>query len=126
MQMQLFALDKGTLLWPHCATQEQTPRPEPGIVWKAREEQVSVPRRSPDTRVVEHPGSCAMTCFTAFPRWQTALHPRDELWVTMADQEFLRLVFARSLQVRDAAQGSLCCWSSFEESGNLGLLASDS
>ncbi|KAM9443849.1 transcription factor SOX-13 isoform 1-T1 [Clarias gariepinus] len=32
-----------------------------------------------------------MTCFTAFPRWQTAPYQRDKLRLTRADQEFLRM-----------------------------------
>lgn len=68
---------------------------------------VSIPRRSLATWVAEKFSSCAMTCFTAFPRWQTTLHPRDEPWVMRADQEFLRSVHACSSQVRDASQGSL-------------------
>ncbi|KAG7318862.1 hypothetical protein KOW79_017336 [Hemibagrus wyckioides] len=56
-----------------------------------------------------------MTCFTAFPRWQTTLHPRDEPWLMRADQEFLRSVHARSSQVRDASRGSPECMCEREE-----------
>lgn len=117
MQMPLFALDKGTLLWPRCVTQRAWDSPE-------SKNSSSIPRRSRDIRVTENLGSWAMTCFTTFPRWQAALHPRDELWVTRADGEFLRLVLVRSLQVRDAAQGSLCSWNAFVHRRSLGTSGS--
>ncbi|XP_027010646.1 transcription factor SOX-13 isoform X2 [Tachysurus fulvidraco] len=47
-----------------------------------------------------------MTCFTAFPRWQTTLHPRDEPWVMRADQEFLRMCERSPPAIQPHASGN--------------------
>ncbi|XP_060766304.1 transcription factor SOX-13-like isoform X2 [Neoarius graeffei] len=48
-----------------------------------------------------------MTCFTAFPRWQTALRPRDELWLTRADQEFVRMCEPSPPAIQPHASGNI-------------------
>ncbi|XP_058229026.1 transcription factor SOX-13-like isoform X3 [Hemibagrus wyckioides] len=48
-----------------------------------------------------------MTCFTAFPRWQTTLHPRDEPWLMRADQEFLRMCERSPPAIQPHASGNV-------------------
>ncbi|XP_053508960.1 transcription factor SOX-13-like isoform X1 [Ictalurus furcatus] len=48
-----------------------------------------------------------MTCFTAFPRWQTALHSRHESWVMRADGEFLRMCEPSPPAIQPHASGNV-------------------
>ncbi|KAK3512825.1 hypothetical protein QTP70_026489, partial [Hemibagrus guttatus] len=98
----LFVPGRGHMFWhASLATPCQT---KPGLKNKTS---VSIPRRSLATWVAENLSSCAMTCFTAFPRWQTTLHPRDEPWLTRADQEFLRMCERSPPAIQPHASGNV-------------------